>query len=133
LCWADWKYEYHYVEDYDVSCCVRSYCHELLIDFLSMWHVLFHYLPDTPSHTPGHTRLLEYLPPCNRLWTIAFEKGTDDQYFHYHLLTGGQHYHREMSLQAKQLPRVRLCFWWQLVDVSRTIWETMITDDCDAR
>ena len=84
-----------------------------------MRHVSLHHTIDTPSHTPAHTRLLEHTPPYNRLWALAFSKGTDDQHFHFRLPSGGQHRHGEASPQAKQSPRTPPDFWWRLLDITR--------------
>jgi len=98
-----------------------------------MRHVLLHDTIDTPLHTPAHTQLFEHTPPYNRLWALAFKKGTDDQHFHFRLSSGGQHRHREGSPQAKQLPRTPPYFWWRLLNITCTVWKTTITDDCDTR
>jgi len=75
-----------------------------------MRHVSLHDTIDTPSHTHAHTRLLERTPPYNRLWALAFKIGTNDQFFHFRLSSGGQHRHREASPQAKQLPLIYTVF-----------------------
>jgi len=97
-----------------------------------MRHVSLHDTIDTPLHTPAHTRLLERTPPYNRLWALAFKQRTDDQHFHFRLSSGGHRY-GEASPQAKQLPRTPPYFWLWLLDVTRTVWETTIPDDCDTR
>jgi len=97
-----------------------------------MRHVSIHHSTDTLSHIPVHTRLVEYTPPRNRLWALAFKIVTYDQYFHFRLLTGGQHHHREQSPQAKQLSHILLCSWQRLMEVTHTVRETTITDDSDA-
>jgi len=71
-------------------------------------------------HTPAHTRLLEHTPPYNRLWALAFKKGTYDQHFHFHLPSGGQHRHGEASPQAKRLPSIPPWFWQRVLDVTHT-------------
>jgi len=95
---------------------------------MSMRHVSLHDTIDTPSHTPMHTRLLDHTPPYNRLWALAFNKGNKDQHFQFCFSSGG-HRHGKASPLAKRLPRIPPWFWWRLLDVTRTVRETTITDD----
>jgi hypothetical protein len=69
---------------------------------MSMRHVLLPNPIDTPSHMPARTWLLEHEPPDNRVWALAFKKGTDDQEFHFRLSSAGQHGDGEASPQAKR-------------------------------
>jgi hypothetical protein len=92
-----------------------------------------HTIQWTPSHTPTHTRLLEHTPPYNKLWTLVFKKGTNDEYVHFLLSSGCQHCHGEASQQAKQLPRTLPYFWQRPLDLTYTVWETTISDNCDTQ
>jgi len=99
-----------------------------------MRHVSLHDTIDTPSHTPAHTRLLEHTPPYNRIWALAFTKGTDNQYFRFHLSIGSQHRHGEASPQAKHLPRTPpISDSGSWTSAIHTECVTTITDDCDTR
>jgi hypothetical protein len=98
-----------------------------------MWDVSLHDTIDTRLHTPAPTRQFDHAPPYTRFWALANKNGTNYQYFHFRLSSGGQHCQGEASPQAKQLPHIQLCFWWWLLNVSRTVWETTIHDDCYIR
>jgi len=98
-----------------------------------MRHASLHDTIDRASHKSAHIRLLECTPPYNRLSALAFKKGTNDQYFHFRLSSGGQHRHGEWSPQAKQLRLNPPCFWQRLLNVSRRVQETTRTDDCDTK
>jgi len=81
----------------------------------------------------AHTWLLKHTPLFIRIGALAFEKWMDNQYFHFHFLIGGQYRQSDGSPQAKQLPHIPLCFWQRLLDSTRTVWETTMTDDSDTR
>jgi len=96
-------------------------------------HVSLHNMIETPLHTPAHARLLEHTPSYNTLWALAVKKPTDNKYFHFQSLSGGQHRHGEASPDAKQLPHIPPYCWRRLLDVTRTVWETTITDNSNTR
>jgi len=98
-----------------------------------MQHVFLHHAIDTQSHRPAHTRPLDQTPRYTRLWPLACTEGTNDERFHFHLSSGGQYRHEEASSQAKQLACILPCFWRRPLEISLTVWETTITDNCDIR
>jgi len=99
-----------------------------------MRNVSLHDTMDTPSHTPAHTRLLEHMPPYNRLCALVFITETDDKHFHFRLSSEG-HRHAEVSPQAMRWPRIPPCFGRPLLDVSHTserLWySTIAIQDSD--
>jgi len=98
---------------------------------MSMRHVPLHKSLDTTSRTPTDTRLLETPPPYNRISALAYNKGNHVQHFHFHLSSGGQYW--KASPHAKQLPHIPLCIWCWLLNVTRRVRETAITDYCDTK
>ena len=98
-----------------------------------MWHVSLHDTIDTPSHMPAHTRLLEHTPPYNRLWAFAFrrEPTINTSIFVCRVEVNIVTEKRPHKLGNDPAPPPY--FWRWLLDVTHSVRETTITDNCDTR
>jgi hypothetical protein len=101
-----------------------------------MRHVSLHDTIDTPSHKPTQTRLLDYSSTHHH--TTGYEPlcligdptiNTSIFVFQVEvniIMEKGLH-------KLSNYPAFPPCFWRRLLDVTHTVWETTITDNCDTK